>query len=291
MTNLPTLLVSGAGGKLGRRVIELLLERGYAGRIVTGSRSPEKLAFAGVETRKIDFGDAATLATAFAGIDRLLLISTNQGRTRLAGHVAAVEAAAAAGVKHIVYTSAPAPEPGSAIPFAFEHYGTEEAIKRSGVGYTILRMHWYAENLLGSLPSSLATGIWHTSSGNGTISHVWREDCARAAAGALLGGDENRILTVTGPEALTNRDIAAIAGDVTGKSIEVVDVSDGELEAGYLQAGLPAALAALFVAFDINQRNGGVSTTTNVVEQLWGTKAQSLRAFLEANKPALVAAA
>lgn len=286
----PTLFVAGAGGKLGRRVVELLLERGYAGKIIAGSRHPEKLSFAGVETRRADYGDVPGFIKALEGVDRLLLISIDVlGPSRLALQTSAVAAAKAAGVKHIVYTSMPAPEPSSPVLFAPEHFGTEEAIKANGIGYTILRMNWYAENLLSSLPSSLASGKWYTSAGEGVLAHVTREDTARAAAGALLSGDASRTLTVTGPEALTTREIAAIASEVTGRSIEVVDVNDEQLAAGAIAAGVPAPVVDGFIVpFDVNTRLGRVALTTNAVELLWGEKPQTLREFLSANRSALL---
>lgn len=293
MTTSPTLFVAGANGKLGRRVVELLLERGYAGKIIAGSRHPEKLNFPGLETRKADYGDVPGFIKALDGVDRLLVVSTDVlGPSRLALQTSAVAAAKAAGVKHIVYTSMPAPEPASPIPFAPEHYGTEEAIRASGIGYSILRMNWYAENLLSSLPSALQTGKWYTSAGAGTIAHVSREDTARAAAGALLAGDVSRTLTVTGPEAFTTRQIAAIASEVTGRSIEVVDVSDEQLAAGAVAAGVPAPVAHGFIVpFDQNTRLGRVALATNAVELLWGEAPQTLREFLAANRSALAQAA
>ena len=157
----PVLFVSGAGGHLGRLVIESLLSRGYPGRIIAGTRDPSKLSrIKGVEVRKADFTDTAGLVQALEGVDRFLLISTDQGEDRLSSHLAAVEAARTAGVKELLYTSMPTPEPPSAITFAHQHYGTEEAIKASGLAYTILRMNWYADNLLNSLPGTIAAGKW-----------------------------------------------------------------------------------------------------------------------------------
>lgn len=294
MSTSPTLFVAGAGGKLGRRVVELLLERGYAGRIIAGSRHPEKLGFpATVETRKADYGDVPGFIKALGGVDRLLLISTDVlGPTRLALHQSAVAAARAAGVRHIVYTSMPAPEPASPIPFAPEHFGTEEAIRATGIAYTVLRMNWYAENLLNALPPVLQTGKWYTSAGEGRLAHVSREDTARAAAGALLAGDWSRTLTVTGPEALTARQIAQIASEVTGRPIEVVDVTDEQLAAGAIAAGVPAPVVHGFIVpFDQNTRLGRVALTTNAVELLWGEKPQGVREFLAVNRSALTPAA
>lgn len=289
----PTLFVSGASGQLGRLVIGYLQSKGYAGRIIAGTRDPSKLTgLKGVEVRKADFADRTGLVAALAGVDRFLIISTDQIGSRLAGHLAAVEAASAAGVKEIVYTSMPAPEPPSAITFAHEHLGTEDAIKASGIAYTILRMHWYAENLLGSLPGYLATGRWYTSTAGGKVSYVTRADCAKAAAGALLRPARNQTYTVTGPEVLTTAEIAAMASDVTGRPLQVIDVTDEQLAAGAKSAGVPEfAVDHYVVPFERNTREGKVELVTNAVELLWGDKPATLREFLAANRDALTKAA
>src|ERR1700728_599886 len=149
MTSERTLFVTGAGGHLGRRVVELLIEQ-RAGKIVAGTRKPEKLAdlaARGVAVRHADFEDAKGLEAALAGVDRVLIISTDAidrpGR-RLAQHQAAVAAAARAGVKHVVYTSMPNPET-SPVVFAPDHLGTEQALKASGMGWTVLRDCWWSD--------------------------------------------------------------------------------------------------------------------------------------------------
>ena len=289
MTTQPTLFISGAGGKLGRLVLEALLSRGYQGKIIAGTRKPEELQVAGVEARKADFTDPAGLATALRGVDRMLLISTDAlGEARRTQQLNAVAAAKAAEVKRIVYTSMPHPEPGSVIPMADDHYPTEQAIKASGLQYTILRASWYVENLFGSLPSALKSGKWYSSAGEGRVSYLPRADVARSAAGALLSEEPgNRVFTLTGTEALTNREVAAIVTEVTGKPIEVVDVSDADVTAGMLAAGLPPHVADLLTKFEIGYRQGALSMVTNAVEQLWGSKPQTVKAFLTANKAAL----
>jgi NAD(P)H dehydrogenase (quinone) len=289
----PTLFVSGASGHLGRLVIEALLSKGYQGKIIAGTRDPAKLAdLKRVEVRKADFTDKAGLVKALAGVDRFLLVSTDTIGTRLPQHVTAIEAAKEAGVKEIAYTSMPTPEAPSAITFAPEHLGTEEAIKASGIAYTILRMNWYSENLLGSVPGHVATGQWYTSTAGGKVSNVTRADCALAAAGALLRAAANKTYTVTGPEALSAADIAAIVSDLTGRPLQVIDVTDEQLGAGAKAAGVPDFVVDHFiVAFDRNTREGKVAAVTNAVEELWGKAPTSVRDFLAANLPALVKAA
>jgi NAD(P)H dehydrogenase (quinone) len=293
MANQPTLLVTGASGNLGRRATELLLEA-KAGKIIAGTRDPSKLvdlAAKGAEVRKIDFDDPA-LAEALKGVDRLLLISTDALDTpgkRLAQHKAAVAAAKKAGVSHIVYTSMPKPEPGSPIPFAPDHYGTEQALEQSGIGWTVLRNGWYQENLFHSLPQVLASGKWFSAAGDGKVAHVSREDAAYAAAAALAAQPNgNARYDITGTELLTTKEIAKLASDATGKPIEVVSVSDEQLTQGMIAAGMPAFLAPVFASFDTNTRAGNIAIASDAVQKLTGRSPRSLKQFFSANKEALL---
>lgn len=285
-----TLLVTGAAGKLGRHVVNLLLEQG-GNTVIAASRDPSKLsdlAAKGAQTRRADFDDPASLEAAFAGVDRVLIISTDAlgvpGK-RLEQHTHAVNAAKAAGVKEVVYTSMPNPE-GSAVLFAPDHLGTENAIKASGLGYTILRNAWYQENLLHALPAAFASGTWYTASGDGPTPYVSHADCARAAAAALAKPAANETLNITGPELLTPDQIAATARDVVGKPLAIAKVTDDQLADGLKHAGLPDFLIPTFVSFDTATRKGDFNLLTNDYETLTGRKPETLRAFLEANKAA-----
>jgi NAD(P)H dehydrogenase (quinone) len=221
-----------------------------------------------------------------SGIDRALIISTDRidvPGLRIKQHRAAIDAARAAGVKHLLYTSMLNPE-GSLIPFAPDHLETERAIEQSGCSFTILRVSWYAENLLGSLPGVLASGRWFTSAGSSRINYVAREDVARTAAAALTSRSEAREhLDVTGPEPLTIAQIARIAADVAGKPIEVVQVSDEALANGARAAGVPEPFVPLIVATDANMRAGKFDVASDAVLRLTGKPAMSVRAFLAAN--------
>lgn len=288
----PSLMVTGAGGHLGRRVVELLLASN-AGRVVAGSRHPDRLdalAAKGVETRRVDFDDPESLTAAFKGVDRLLIISTDAlgppGR-RLRQHKAAVGAAAEAGVKHVVYTSMPRPEPGSPIPFAPDHDETEQALAAGPFGRTVLRNAWYTDGLLGALPPRLASGRWFTSAGDGRIAYVTREDCAQVAAKVLASeSSANALYDITGPQALTTGEVAEIAGEVLGKPITVVPVSDEQLAQGLAGAGLPPFVVELLVAGDANTRAGRAGTVSDDVKTILGREPQSLREFLTANRSA-----
>jgi NAD(P)H dehydrogenase (quinone) len=291
-----TLLVTGASGHLGGAVVNHLLDtfKVPAARIIATTRTPANLAdlaALGVSVREADFDDQASLAKAFQGADRVLIISTNelmiQGKRR-EQQLAAVSAAAKAGVAHILYTSLPDPEPGSPILFAPDHYDTEQAIKASGVPYTMFRNGWYDENLFMSLPQILASGHWYTSAGDGRISYGARDDLAAAIAGELASGTaESTTYTLTGPKAYSVAEVAALVTEVTGKAIEVVQLSDQALTEGMKAAGLPEPVARLLVSFDAATRAGKLGMVTDSVEELSGRKSMSLRQFLEANKARL----
>jgi NAD(P)H dehydrogenase (quinone) len=290
----PTLLVTGANGHLGRLVVEKLLSQKGPEKIILGSRQPDNLKlFAGqrVEVQKVDFEDASSLTAAFTGADRLLLISTKAiGEQRQRQHKNAIDAAVKAGVKHVVYTSMLKPEE-SLVTFAPDHDLTERALKSSGLEWTILRNSWYLDNLLASLPQTLASGQWFTAAGSGKIANVSREDCARAAAAALLSRSAgNRQFDITGPQALTVEDIAKIAGDMFGKTIKVRHVSGDELRDKLLSAGVPASFAPVVVSSESNTRAGNMNIVSSAVKDLTGRDPQSLRDFLAVHKEGLSAA-
>ncbi|SCM73785.1 NmrA family protein [uncultured Pleomorphomonas sp.] len=292
------LMVTGAAGKLGRSVVSLLLDEfGIApADLVAGTRDPGKLAdlaARGVTVRAVDFGKPETLASAFAGVDRLLIVSTDAIGSRLAGQRAAVAAAKSAGVKGIVYTSAPDPH-GADHPlfFAGDHAGTETAIFDSGVPYRILRNHWYQENLFMSLPAVLKQGTWYTSEKPGTkVSYVAHDDCARAAAAALVRpwADDKTIYDITGDEAFTTEEIAGLASSILGKPISVVRLSPEVLAANLKAAGLPEFLITLTLSMDATNSAGLLAKPSGAVQELTGRKPRPLAAFLEANRAALTA--
>lgn len=292
-----TILITGAAGQLGQRVIHHLLEteKVPAANIIAATRDPAKLAglaAKGVVTRKADFDDAASLAAAFNGVDRLLVISTDALAVpgqRLKQHKAAVEAAVKAGVKHIAYTSMPSPDK-SLVTFAPDHLGTENAIKATGVPYTIIRNAWYMDNYLHGMPHNLQSGSWYTASGEGKISNISREDCARAIAAALASGTrESATYTVTGAESLTADQIAAIVADTTGKPLKAVQVTDEQLGQGMRGAGLPDFVADMLVSADANIRAGNFDLVTTDYERLTDRKPETLKDFFVSHKAALIA--
>ncbi|MGN8070993.1 SDR family oxidoreductase [Mucilaginibacter sp. 22184] len=280
----PKILVAGASGHLGRRVLEILSELGHT-NFVGASRTPSKLqAFtdAGIETRRADFDEPESLRSAFEGIERLLLISTDELHTpgaRARQHINAINAAKAAGIKHIVYTSMPKPEHATAIPFAPDHVATEEALKASGIEFTSLRVSWYAENLLGFLPQIIAAGKWPNVAGNGRIAYVAREDVAQVTASALLKAHGKAYWDITGAESLTVQQISTIASELFEKHIDVVQVDDSEIAEELASIGIQPNFAPTVIMTDMNTRAGNFDMHNDLIRQVTGRDPVTLKIF------------
>lgn len=289
-----TLLVTGASGPLGRRVVELLLEKGEKS-IVAATRTPEKLAdlaARGVDARKADFDDPATLATAFAGVDRLLIISTDAVMVpgqRITQHTNAVKAAEAAGVKHIVYTSLMNPGPDSPITLAPDHDATEKALEATKMGWTVLRENIYSEGALNTLKQAIQMGQLFSAAGDGKTAYITREDCAQASAAALASSFEGRqTLDITGPEALSRAEMVKIASKLSGKTVTYVPLSAEVLTQNLVAAGLPKPVVDLIVSFDVAIAQGKFDEVSSAVEGLTGRKPTGLADYLAANRGTLV---
>jgi NAD(P)H dehydrogenase (quinone) len=285
-------LVTGASGQLGSRVVQLLVDDGVP--VIAATRNPAKIAEFGVEVRTADFDQTPEeLAKAFAGARRMLLISTNaidRPGHRYEQHQRAIDAAKRAGVTHIVYTSMTHPVKDSPVLIALDHLRTEEALAASGLGYTALRNNLYTDLLLMSLPAAIASGQLFAAAGDGGAAYVTREDCARAAAAALRADfDGKRQLEITGPAVVTYGELASLASELSGKEVAYVPVDEEALVAGMVERGLPEPVARLMASFDTGMKQGLFGPATGAVEELTGHKPTSVRAFLKANKGALTA--
>jgi NAD(P)H dehydrogenase (quinone) len=287
------LLVTGASGQLGRRVVEILLDA-KAAHVIAATRTPEKLAdlaARGAEVRAADFGDAASLRKAFAGAQRMLLISTGSLfplGMRLGHHRAAIAAAADAGVLHVSYTSGPAPYPIAGSGLIDDHFWTEQAIFASPMTWTILRHQIYMDTLLMSVPQAAASGQLNSSMGAGASNYVTREDCARADAAALASDfSGRRILDITGPKPVTQDEVAALASELTGRAIKHVNLTPDAQRAGMAAAGLPPFLIDALQRFQLAASQGFHAINTPAISDLTGRAPQSVRDFLTANRAKL----
>jgi NAD(P)H dehydrogenase (quinone) len=289
-----SIVITGASGQLGRRVVEEALERVDPGDLILVTRSPEALteyAERGAQVRAGDFEDPSSLSGAFAGGERLLLISTDKVGARVAGHHAAIDAAVAAGVGFIAYTSIVNPVEANLAGVVPDHRATEEKLRASGVEWAFLRNSVYADFEAGNLAAAEAGGKLVTNAGGGRVAYVAREDCAAAAAAVVTGGDHaGKAYDVTGPELLDADGRAAVFAAVTGRPVEVVQVDDEDFAAGVAQAaGLPIEAGRLMASFGRAAREGQLDVISSDFEQLTGRAPIGLRALLEAQRAAVAA--
>lgn len=252
-----TVAITGATGQLGRLTIAKLKTLLPAGQIVALARSPEK-ADLGVETRAFDYDRPETLAPALAGVERLLLISSSEVGKRAPQHRAVIEAAKAAGVGEIVYTSLLHAD-RSPLSLAAEHVETEAALAESGIPHTILRNGWYAENYTGSIPTALQHGALIGAAGAGRVSGAARADYAEAAARVLAeGGHAGQTYELAADDAWTLADLAAEVSRQSGRDIPYVDLSEADYAAALVKAGLPEGLAAAIAGWDAGAAQGAL---------------------------------
>ena len=239
-----SIAVTGASGQLGRLVIERLKAQGAD--VVALARSPEKLADAGVTARAFDYDKPETLTPALEGVDTLLLISGSEIGQRAPQHRAVIEAAKAAGVGRIVYTSLLHADSSPLTGLAAEHAETEALLRESGLDYTILRNGWYSENYTASIPSALDSGALYGAAGEGVIASATRVDYADAAVAALLGdGHSGQTYELAGSDPYTLAQFAAEISRQTGREIPYVNLSEAEYAGALEQAGLPAPASKL----------------------------------------------
>jgi len=271
-----TILVTGATGQLGSQVVETLLKTVPADQIAVSVRNPDKaggLKARGVDVRHGDFDRPDTLDAAFAGIDRLLIISADgDNETRIRQHGHAVAAAERAKVGFIAYTSA-SNAADSTLILAPVHKFTEEAIQRTDIPYAFLRNNWYLENETGSIQGVLAGAPWVTSAGDGRVGWAPRRDYAEAAAAVLAGrGHENKIYELSGA-LLTQEEFAAALSAVLGKEVPVRHVDDAAYADIMKGAGVPEFVIPLLVGIQVGIREGALDVPSSDLERLLGRPA------------------
>jgi NAD(P)H dehydrogenase (quinone) len=287
-----SIVITGASGHLGRSTAELVLSRVPASGVILTTRHPEELsdlAQRGAEVRMADFGRPETLVGAFEGGDKLLLISTDAVGARVAQHRAAIDAAAKAGVRHVVYTSYLNPVEENPAVITPDHRDTEAALRESGLEWTALRNAFYAEYQVPSGAQAIATGQLVHNNGEGRTAYISREDCAAAAAAVLTtGGHEGRAYDITGPQPLDQDDVAALLSEVSGRPVESVAVDDEAFVRGLAASGLPEPVARGIASYGRAIREGFIGEASGAVENLTGRPPLSLREVFEAHRGELM---
>ena len=255
------IVVTGASGQLGRLVIQSLLTKVPASRIVAAVRNPQKasdLAALGVQIRRADYTDSASLDAAFQGAEKVLLISSSEVGKRTAQHEAVIAAAKAAGVGEIVYTSLLHAD-RSPLSLAGEHVETEALLAASGIPHVILRNGWYAENYTGAIPAALQHGALIGAAGAGRISGAARADYAEAAAVVLAeSGHAGKTYELAADTAWTLADLAAELSRQSGREIPYVNLSETDYAAALVKAGLPDWLSAAIAGWDVGASQGAL---------------------------------
>lgn len=265
--------VTGATGHLGRLVIQELLRSVPAAHIVAAVRSPAKaqdLAALGVQVRQADYTQPATLQAAFAGVDKLLLISSSEVGQRAPQHRAVIAAAKAAGVKLIAYTSVLHADT-STLGLAAEHKDTEVALAASGVPFVLLRNGWYTENYATVVPTAVQYGAVMGSAKEGRIAAAARADYAAAAAAVLVReGQAGKVYELAGDTAFNLTELAAEIAKQSGKPVAYVDMPQADYAAALVNVGLPEGFAALLADSDAAAANGGLYDGSKQLSQLIG---------------------
>lgn len=267
------ILVTAANGQLGRLTIDALVKQVPASQIVAGMRDPAKgadLAAKGITVVAANYSKPETLDAALKGIDRVLLISSNELGQRVPQHRNVIEAAKRAGVKLIAYTSVLGADT-SKLSVAVEHLPTEELIRASGIPFVLLRNGWYTENYTASIPAALAHNALISSAGDGRIASASRADYAAAAATVLAGeGHAGKVYELAGDEAFTLEQFAAEIMQQSGKTVAYVRLPETDFKAALLGAGLPADLAELIATSDTAAADGALFDDSRTLGKLIG---------------------
>jgi NAD(P)H dehydrogenase (quinone) len=278
------IVITGATGQLGQLVISQLLEKVPAGQIVAAVRDPAKasaLAARGVQVRRADYGDAASLDAAFAGAEKVLLISSSEIGQRTAQHLNVLAAAKRAGVQLIAYTSVLHAE-GSRLGLAAEHVATERAIRDSGMPFSLLRNGWYHENFNSRVLAGAQYGVVSGSAGNGRIAAAAREDYAAAAVAVLTAAAPEQVYELAGSERYTLSELAAEVGRQAGRAVDYQDLPQAEFKAVLQGVGVPEVYAELIANSDAAAAQGALDDDSGTLERLIGRKPRGLADAVQA---------
>ena len=276
-----SIVVTGATGQLGRLAVEALLRRGVPGPeiVATGREIAgiKDLADRGVVVRRADFADPDSLAAAFAGADKLLLISASiPVDERLGNHRRAIDAALAAGVSLVAYTSMAHADTATTI-LAATHRATEEYLREREVPSVLLRNSWYLENYTVQLPLALQRGAFIGAAGEGRVSAASRADYAEAAAAVLTTeGHVGGVYELGGDVAFTLAELAATVSATTGKPIAYTDLPVDKLAEALADAGMPAEVARAVADANLGLGRGELFTDSGDLSRLIGRPTTSL---------------
>ncbi len=282
------LAITGASGHLGRLVIEQLLQKVAADQLLALARTPAKvsdLSARGIQVREADYNRPETLLPALAGVDKLLLISSSEVGQRAAQHHNVIEAAVAADIGLLAYTSILHADT-SPLGLAAEHRETEAEIRASGIPSVILRNGWYIENHTAGIPAALEYGVILGSAGDGRFASAARADYAAAAVAALLDEDQaGKVYELAGDTAYTLTELATTVSRESGRQIGYQDLPQADYKAALLSAGFPEPIADLLADSDAGASKGGLFDDGRQLSQLIGHATTPLSTRVKAVLP------
>lgn len=280
-----TIAVTGATGALGNLVVESLLKTEAPGDVVAIVRDADKasdLAARGVEVRVADYTDRDALGKALVGVDKLLLISSNEVGQRFAQHRNVIDSAVTVGLPFLAYTSLTnATE--SSNPLAPEHKQTEEYLAASGLAHAVLRNNWYHENYQAQLASVAESGLLVAAAGEGKVAAASRKDYAQGAAKVLTtDGHHGKVYEFTGDTAFSYADLADALGQVTGREVVYQPATAADVVARMVQAGLDEGTAGFVAALDTSIAEGTLDVVDPILGKLIGRPTTSVVDALKA---------
>lgn len=282
------ILVTGATGQLGQIVIEKLSEKiptNQIAALVRDAKKAEHLIAKGVDVRVGDYHNVESLLAAFQGVEKLLLISSNDFNDRLGQHKNAIDAAVKAGVKHVFYTGVTMNNINTSPlrPLLEEHFLTEDYLKASGLSYTFLQNSLYAEVIPMFLGENVVeTGVFFPA-GEGKVAFALREDLGEATANILVSeGHENLTYNLTGSEIISFAEVAAIFSELSEKAVSYINPENEIFEGALKQFGLPEPIIQMSVMFAAGIKNNDFNKTYDSLEKFLGRKPTNIKTYLKA---------
>jgi NAD(P)H dehydrogenase (quinone) len=281
------IVVTGATGKLGRLVVDALLQKIPASELAIAVRNPSRatdLAARGVQVRVVDYDRPDTLSSAFKPGEKALLISANEVGKRASQHLRVVEAARAARVGLLAYTSVLRAD-RSTLSLAAEHRATEDAIRASALPYVLLRNGWYLENHTDQVPNILRNGRIIGAAGQGRFASAARKDYAAAAAAVLAGDGPVGVTYELAGDGFTLDGLAAEVTRQSGKAIAYSDLAPEQFRDALVSAGMLAPIAEMLADFDRAAAGGDLDHSSDELRRLIGRPPTSLRDVIAGAMP------
>jgi NAD(P)H dehydrogenase (quinone) len=285
MMSMETILVTGATGNLGSKIVQSLLQKAPQAKVIAGARKQEKAAALvgkGAEFRALDYDQPDTIEAALKGVTRVVLVSGTDVGRRVPQHKAVIDAAKRAGVKLLGYTSIlRATE--SPLLLAQEHRGTEEVLAASGLPHILLRHGWYTENSTATAPLSVKFGVVQSCAADGRYSTATRQDYAEGDAALILrdGHSPGQRYELAGSTSWSKGEYAALLSRLSGKPVTYQAMSQPDFAASLVAAGLPEIVAKIISDSDAGAANGWLQDDSRTLEKVLGRPTQTLEKIVE----------